>query len=105
MGAVLKRGGSLFLLTIMPKVIKIVISGEFYENELSADPTKISAEANFADGMTRMVLGKHLKDTDEVTISTEDSTDDKTKHMLKQAIFGSVTISILKEHANKKETN
>ena len=89
----------------MAKVIKIVISDEFYENELSADPAKISAEANFAEGMTRMVLGEHLKDKDEVTISTENFTDDKTKRVLKQAIFGSVTIAILKEHANKEETN
>lgn len=89
----------------MAKVIKIVISDEFYENELSANPTKISAEANFAEGMTRIILGEHLKDKEEVTISTEDVTDDKTKHMLKQAIFGSVTISMLKEHANKEEAN
>lgn len=89
----------------MAKVIKIVISDEFYENELSANPTKISAEANFAEGMTRIILGEHLKDNEEVTISTEDVTDDKTKHMLKQAIFGSVTIAMLKEHANKEEAN
>ena len=89
----------------MAKVIKIVISDEFYENELSADPAKISAEASFAKGMTRIILGEQLKDKEEVTISTEDVTDDKTKHMLKQAIFGSVTISMLKEHANKEEAN
>lgn len=89
----------------MAKVIKIVISDEFYENELSANPTKISAEANFAEGMTRIILGEQLKDKEEVTISTEDVTDDKTKHMLKQAIFGSVTIAMLKEHANKEEAN
>lgn len=89
----------------MPKVIKIVISDEFYENELSADPTKISADANFAEGMSRMIFGEHLKDKEEITISTEDVTDDKTKHALKQAIFGCETIAILKEHANKEEAN
>lgn len=89
----------------MAKVIKIVISDEFYENELSADPTKISAEANFAEGMSRMIFGEHLKDKEEITISTEDVTDDRTKHMLKQAIFGGLTLSMLKEHANKEEAN
>lgn len=52
-----------------------------------------------------MAVGKHLKDKAEVTISTDDVTDDDTKRVLKNAIFTCGTISILKEHAGEEETN
>ena len=79
----------------MPKVIKIVVSDKFFEEHIAGDPeTLANQNVDFADGLARMVLGEHFKDTEEIELNTDDVTDENLIKVVRSSIFGCLTAKL-----------
>ena len=86
----------------MPKVIKIVVSDRFFEEHISGDlETLATQNVGFAEGMIRMVLGGHFKDTEEVELNTDDVTDVQLISLVERSIVNFLTTKIATEHGKK----
>lgn len=86
----------------MPKVIKIVVSDKFFEEHIAGDPeTFANQNVSFAEGMTRMVLGEHFKDTEEIKLNTNDVTDDNLIKVVCKSIVSCLTAKIATEHGKE----
>ena len=79
----------------MPKVIKIIVSDKFFEEHLAGDPkTLANQKVGFSEGMTRMILGDHFKDTEEVELNTDDVTDERMIKAVRHSIVSLLTAKI-----------
>lgn len=86
----------------MPKVIKIVVSDKFFEEHISGDPeTLANQNVGFAEGMTRMVLGEHFKDTEEIELNTDDVTDERLIKAVRHSIVSCLTAKIATGHGKE----
>lgn len=86
----------------MPKVIKIVVSDKFFEEHIAGDPETLAAQnVGFAEGMARMVLGDHFKDTEDIELNTDDVTDEGVIKVVTNSIIGCLTAKIATEHGKK----
>lgn len=82
----------------MPKVIKIVVSDKFFEEHIAGDPETLATQnVNFTEGMVRMTLGEHFKDTEEIELNTDDVTDAKMTKFVSHAIVSCLTAKIATE--------
>lgn len=82
----------------MPKVIKIVVSDKFFEEHLAGDPkTLANQNVDFSEGLIRMVLGEHFKDTEEIELNTDDVTDEKVIKVVRHAIVNCLTAKLATE--------
>lgn len=87
----------------MAKVIKIVVSDKFFKEHIAGDPeTLASQKVHFCEGMTRMVLGEHFKDTEEIELNTDDVTDEKITKVVSHSIISCLTAKIAMEHGEEK---
>ena len=86
----------------MPKVIKIVVSDKFFEEHISGDPAIIANQSvGFVEGMTRMVLGEHFKDTEETELNTDDVTDERVIKLVRNSILNCLTAKIATEYGKE----
>lgn len=86
----------------MSKVIKIVVSDKFFEEHIAGDPEILANQSvGFAEGMTRMVLGKHFKDTEEIELNTDDATDERVIKLVRNSILNCLTAKIATEHGKE----
>lgn len=88
----------------MPKVIKIVVSDKFFEEHIAGDPKTLATQnVDFTEGITRMVLGEHFKDTEEIELNTDDVTDEKAIKIVRHSILDCLTAKIATEHGKSKK--
>lgn len=87
----------------MPKVIKIVVSDKFFEEHIAGDPeTLANQHVSFTDGMARMVLGEHFKDTEEIELHTDDiDKDEKLTKIVSHSLLSVLTAKIATEHGKE----
>lgn len=86
----------------MSKVIKIVVSDKFFEEHIAGDPrTLANQNVAFVEGMTRMVLGEHFKDTEEIELNTDDVTDERVIKIVRQSIVDCLVVKIATEHGKE----
>lgn len=86
----------------MSKVIKIVISDKFFEEHIEGDPeTLASQNVGFAEGMARMVLGEHFKDTEEIELNTDDVKNESMIKTVRYSIISCLTAKIATEHGKE----
>lgn len=86
----------------MSKVIKIVVSDKFFEEHIAGDPrTLANQNVDFVEGMTRMVLGEHFKDTEEIELNTDDVTDERVIKIVRQSIVDCLVVKIATEHGKE----
>ena len=86
----------------MPKVIKIVVSDKFFEEHIAGDPETLAIQnVGFAEGMTRMVLGEHFKDAEDIKLNTDDVTDERVIKVVRNSIVSCLTAKMLTEHGEK----
>ena len=86
----------------MPKVIKIVVSDKFFEEHIAGDPkTLANQNLGFVEGMTRMLLGEHFKDTEEIELNTDDVTDERVIKLVRHSILDCLTAKIATEHGKE----
>ena len=86
----------------MPKVIKIVVSDKFFEEHIAGDPeTLANQNVSFSEGMTRMVLGEHFKDTEEIELNTDDVKDEGLIKIVSNSIVSCLTAKISTENGKE----
>lgn len=86
----------------MPKVIKIVVSDKFFEEHIAGDPETLATKnVGFAEGMIRMTIDKHFKDTEEVELNTDDVTDVPLISLVERAITNFLTVKIATEYGKE----
>lgn len=86
----------------MPKVIKIVVSDKFFEEHIAGDPeTLANQNVDFAEGLTRMVLGEHFKDTEDIELNTDDVKDERLIKVVRQSIISCLTAKIATKHGKE----
>lgn len=86
----------------MPKVIKIVVSDKFFEEHIAGDPeTLANQNVDFAEGITRMVLGENFKDTEEIELNTDDVTDERAINLVRRSIVSCLTAKLATEHGKE----
>lgn len=86
----------------MSKVIKIVVSDKFFEEHIVGDPkTLANQNVDFTEGMTRMVLGEHFKDTKEIELNIDDVTDERAINLVRHSILNCLTAKIVTEHGKE----
>lgn len=86
----------------MPKVIKIVVSDKFFEEHIVGDPETLAKQnVDFAEGLTRMVLGEHFKDTEEIELNTDDVTDERMIKVVRHSIVSCLTAKLATENGKK----
>ena len=86
----------------MTKVIKIVVSDKFFEEHIVGYPETLAKQnVDFAEGLTRMVLGKHFKDTEEIEINTDDVKDERMIKVVSHSIVSCLTAKLATEHGKE----
>lgn len=86
----------------MSKVIKIVVSDKFFEEHIAGDPrTLANQNVDFVEGMSRMVLGEHFKDTEEIVLNTDDVMDERVIKLVCRSIVSFLTAKIVTEHGKE----
>lgn len=86
----------------MPKVIKIVVSDKFFEEHIAGDPKTLSEQkVSFSEGMARMLLGDHFKDTEEVELNTDDVKDEGLIKVVRHSLVSFLTAKIATKHGKE----
>ena len=86
----------------MPKVIKIVVSDKFFEEHIAGDPETLANQSvGFVEGMARMILGDHFKDTEDIELNTDDVTDERVIKLVRHSILDCLTAKIATEHGKE----
>lgn len=79
----------------MSKVIKIIVSDKFFSDNLSGDASTLADKnVSFTEGMTRLVLGEHFKDVENIEINTDDVRDESSKRILRHGLFSCLTCKL-----------
>ena len=88
----------------MPKVIKIVVSDKFFEEHIEGDPKTLATQnVDFAEGMTRMILGKYFKDTEDIELNTDEVKDEKLTKLVQHSIVNCLTVKLAMEHGKENQ--
>lgn len=86
----------------MPKVIKIIVSDKFFEEHIAGDIESLTTQnVGIAEGMVRMLIGGHFKDSEEIELNTDDVTDERMTKVIIRSIRGCLTAKLLQGHGEE----